>query len=117
MDSFGIDCVQEIWLVKPTQSSGTEGLLNMLLYSILQDPGQAMIVEPNENLAAEISQERIDDMISSSEKLKALLLDTKEETGKKKKTFIPMTIYFGWAGSPTSLSSRACRIGMFDEVD
>ena len=117
MDSFGLDCVQEIWLVKPTQSSGTEGLLNMLLYSILQDPGQAMIVEPNENLAAEISQERIDDMISSSEKLKSLLLDTREETGKKKKTFIPMTVYFAWAGSPTSLASRACRIVMFDEVD
>ena len=56
-------------------------------------------------------------MIRSCDKLKALLCDTKEETGKKKKTFIGMTIYFAWAGSPTSLAQRACRIVIFDEAN
>ncbi len=85
MDTFGYDCVQEIWLVKPSQSSGTESMLNMLLYAVLQDPGPAMIVEPNENLADELSQERMDDMIRSCDKLKGIIRPNKEETGKKKK--------------------------------
>lgn len=117
MDAFGFDCVQEIWLVKPSQSSGTEGILNMLLYAILQDPGSAMIVEPNENLADELSQERMDDMIRSCDKLHSIIRQNKEETGKKKKTFASMTIYFAWAGSPTSLASRAIRFVFFDEPD
>ncbi len=117
MDSFGIDCVQEIWLVKPTQSSGTESVLNMLLYAVLQDPGPAMIVEPNESLADELSQERVDDMIQSCDKLKKIVRANREETGKKKKTFTSMTCYFAWAGSPTSLASRAIRYVFFDEVD
>jgi phage terminase large subunit GpA-like protein len=116
-DAFGADCVQEIWLMKPAQSSGTEGLLNMLLFAILQDPGPALLVEPNESLADKISTERIDDMIESSDKLKKLIRPHREETGKKKKTFAAMTIYFGWAGSAVSLASQACRYVFLDEID
>jgi phage terminase large subunit GpA-like protein len=116
-DAFGCDCVQEIWLMKPAQSGGTDGLLNMLLYAILQDPGPALLVEPNESLADKISTDRIDDMIESSDKVKNLIRSNREETGKKKKTFAAMTIYFGWAGSAISLASQACRYVFLDEID
>jgi len=117
MDAFGADCVQEIWLMKPAQSGGTDGMLNMLLYAIIQDPGSALVVEPNENLADEVSKTRFDDMINHSDKLKGMARLNREETGKKKKTFSSMTIYFGWAGSPVSLASRAVKIVVLDEVD
>lgn len=113
MDAFGVDCIKEIWLVKPTQSSGTEGLLNMLLYAVLQDPGPALLAEPNENLANEISQERIDDMIRHCD-----ALDSRCQLKEKgQKTFTNMNLYMAWAGSPTSLASRAIRYAFFDEVD
>ncbi len=114
-DAFGFDCVQEIFLIAPTQCGKTDGMMNMLLYSVLQDPGPMMIVEPNENLADEMSQERTDDMIRHCDKLKEIIRQNREETGKKKKTFASMTCYFAWAGSATSLASRPCRIVMFDE--
>ncbi len=116
-DAFGCDCVQEIWLMKPAQSGGTDGILNMLLYAVLQDPAPALLVEPNESLADKISTDRIDDMIDSSDKVKALIRPNREETGKKKKTFAAMTIYFGWAGSAVSLASQACRYVFLDEID
>ena len=116
-DAFGVDCVQEIWLVKPAQAGGTDGILNMLLFAALQDPGPALVVEPNELLADKVSTDRIDDMIESCDKLKAILKPGREETGKKKKTFSSMTIYFGWAGSAVSLASQPCRIVVLDEVD
>lgn len=117
MDAFAAECVEEIWLVKPTQASGTEGLLNMILYAALQDPAPAMIVEPNELLADELSKDRIDDMIRHCERLQELLSADRHETGKKKKTFQNMSVYFAWAGSPTSLASRPIRYCFFDEVD
>jgi len=113
MDSFGIDCIREIWLVKPTQSSGTESLLNMLLYAVLQDPGPALFAEPNENLADELSQERIDDMIRHCDALQSRC----QLHEKGVKVFSNMNLYMAWAGSPVSLASRAIRYVFFDEVD
>jgi phage terminase large subunit GpA-like protein len=113
MDSFGFDFIKEIWLIKPTQSGGTESCLNMILYAVLQDPGPALLVEPNENLATELSTERIDDMIKHSDALKERT--TLQENGRK--IFSGMTLYMGWAGSPVSLASRAVRYLFFDECD
>lgn len=115
-DAFGLECVEEVWIQSPTQVGKTEGCLNMLLYATLQDPGDAMVVEPNESLADELSKDRVDDMIRHSERLKDLLSENREETGKKKKTFRSMTVYFAWAGSPMSLASRPIRYCFFDEV-
>ena len=117
MDSFSIDCVEEIWLIKPTQSGGTESILNMLLYAILQDPGPAMIVEPTEALADEISQDRIDMMIETCDHLREVKSFHPDDLTKKKKTFSTMSVYFAWSNSPTSLASRPIRYCFFDEVD
>jgi phage terminase large subunit GpA-like protein len=113
MDCFGFDFVKEIWLVKPTQSGGTESCLCMLLYAVLQDPGPALFVEPNENLATELSTERIDDMIKHCDALKERTL--LQENARK--IFSGMTLYMAWAGSPVSLASRAIRYLFFDECD
>jgi phage terminase large subunit GpA-like protein len=117
MDAFGVDCIEEITLVKPTQSGGTDGLiLNNLGYAIMQDPGTTLVVEPSEDLATEVSTERIDDMIKSCDAL-AEVKSSDEKSITKKKAFKSMTVYFGWAGSPTSLASRPVRYVLFDEVD
>ena len=116
MDSFTLDCVQEVWLVKPSQTGGTEVLLNMLLYAALQDPGPLMLIEPTENLSDEISQERIDLMVQTTPELKEIQSQDDEAT-KKKKVFQSMTVYMAWSNSPTSLASRPIRYCLFDEVN
>lgn len=115
MNAFGIEGIEEVWLIKPTQSGGTDGLLNMVLYAAIQNPGNMLVVEPNEDLADDISQERIDDMIKYCDKL--MEIEDSDKTGKKKKTFSSMTVYFGWAGSAASLASRPLPFVLFDEVD
>lgn len=116
-DSFGMDGIEEITVVAPTQSGKTEAVLNSVGYWVTQDPGPVLIVEPNEDLANELSTDRVDDMISHSDALVEQLSDDPSDTTKKKKTFKAMTVYFGWAGSPTSLASRPCRRVLFDEVN
>lgn len=116
-DSFALDCVEEIWFVKPTQIGGTECLLNMILYAVMQDPGPAMLVEPNEDLANEISQDRIDEMVRTCDALREVQSHDADDSTKKKKTFSSMTLYLAWAGSPSSLASRPIRILLFDEVN
>lgn len=117
MDCFGNDSIEEIWLVKPSQTAGTESILNMLLYAILQDPGPAMIIEPTKDLAEEISNDRVDTMIKNCEQLQEVEAYEEEDLTKKRKSFSTMTVYFGWSGSPTSLASRPIRYCFFDEVN
>jgi phage terminase large subunit GpA-like protein len=116
MDAFAMDSIQEIWFVKPSQSGGTETLLNMLLYAALQDPGPTLIVEPTENLADEISQERLASMIQMTPELREIESPDDEPT-KKKKVFQSMTVYLAWSNSPTSLASRPIRYCFFDEIN
>jgi phage terminase large subunit GpA-like protein len=117
MDAFGMDGIEEITVVAPTQAGKTDGVLNVCGYYAMQDPGTTLIVEPNEDLANELSSDRVDDMINHCDALLAQLSDDPSDTTRKKKTFKAMSIYFGWAGSPTSLASRPCRRVLFDEVD
>jgi phage terminase large subunit GpA-like protein len=116
MDSFAIDSIEEIWFVKPSQTGGTEALLNMTLYAAIQDPGPLMLIEPTENLADEISQERLDLMIQTTPELRETQSPDTDPT-KKKKVFQSMTVYLAWSNSPTSLASRPIRYCFFDETN
>ncbi len=113
MDSFAVDCIEEIWIKKAAKLGITDCFLNMLIYAIKQDPGPALIVEPNENLVGDISLDRIDPMITGSDELKALMVDL----SKYKKLFRGMAINFAWAGSPASLAYKEIRYVLFDEVN
>jgi len=91
MDSFSEDCVEEIWFVKTSQTGATEALLNMVLYAAIQDPGPLMLIESTESLADELSQERLDLMIQTTQELKEIQ-NTDDEPTKKKKVFKCMTV-------------------------
>jgi phage terminase large subunit GpA-like protein len=117
MDSFGVAGIEENWLVKPTQTGGTDSLLNMILYAVGQQPGDMLFVEPDEKKADEISAERIDDMIAHCDKLQEIRDSAPRTTGLKRKKFTTMSVYFGWSGSASSLASRPLPYVLFDEVD
>jgi len=117
MDSFAMPSVEEIWFMKPAQVGGTEALLNMLLYAVLQDCGDALVVLPTEDLAREIATDRFDLMIEDCERMKSMLSTIDGDVTKLKKTFMGMTVYFAWAGSPAALASRPIRYLFLDEID
>ena len=51
MDAFNDPYIQEINFVKSTQVGGTEAMLNMLGWIIMNDPAPTMIVYPTDDLA------------------------------------------------------------------
>jgi len=117
MDAFSSDCVREIWIEKPAQAGGTDSILNMVGWAITEDPGTTLIVEPNEDLAVELSTDRLDDMVHHCDHLMEMVVNERDDLLAKKKNFSTMTVYFGWAGSAISLASRTVRYVFFDEVN
>ena len=59
MDTFNDPYVQEINFCKPTQVGGTELIINALGYIITHDPAPTMIVYPSDELAKDVSTDRI----------------------------------------------------------
>ncbi|NCC16559.1 MAG: phage terminase large subunit family protein [Clostridia bacterium] len=115
MDAFNDPYLQEINFVKPTQVGGTEALLNMLGYIIMQSPAPTMIVYPTDDLAKDTSRDR----------LQPSLLKTKEIAEKFRKNeskelalkFYGMNLYLRGAGSPSKLASKSIKYLFFDEID
>ena len=54
MDAFNDPYIQEINFCKPTQVGGTEAMLNMLGWIIMDNPLPTMIVYPSDDLAKEV---------------------------------------------------------------
>ena len=59
MDAFNDPHIREIYFCKSTQVGGTEALINILCYCITQQPAPAMIVYPSDDLAKDISSEKL----------------------------------------------------------
>lgn len=59
MDAFNDPYIQEINFCKPTQVGGTEAMLNMLGWIIMDSPSPTMIVYPSDDLAKDTSNDRI----------------------------------------------------------
>ena len=59
MDAFNDPYIQEINFCKSTQVGGTEALINMIGYIVTHDPSPTMIVYPNDDLAKDISRDRL----------------------------------------------------------
>lgn len=57
MDAFNDPYIQEINFVKSTQVGGTEAMLNMLGWIIMNDPAPTMIVYPTDDLAKDTSSD------------------------------------------------------------
>ncbi|MHB8109776.1 MAG: terminase gpA endonuclease subunit [Syntrophorhabdaceae bacterium] len=117
MDCFSADGIKEIWMQTPAQCGKTDSILNMLGWAITEDPGTTLIVEPTEDLAIELSTDRIDDMVQHCDHLMEMVVNERDDLLSKKKNFSTMTVYFGWAGSAISLASRTVRYVFFDEVN
>ncbi|AVK84038.1 terminase [Lysinibacillus sp. B2A1] len=115
MDEFNNPETEEIIFIKPTQVGGTEVLLNVLGYVVMQDPNPAMVVYPTDDLAESVSENRIQPMFQLSGVLKSKF--KKNESSRLELQFDGMYLSLTGANSPASLSSKAMRYLLLDEVD
>lgn len=116
MDAFGDPMVERITLMAAAQVGKTEVILCSLCYIVDQDPGPVMIVMPTEDAARHMAR-RIESMLRSSPELDKHIVGRSYNMQTLEFNLDTMTIYFAWATSPTSLSSKPCRYIFLDEVD
>lgn len=115
MDEFNNPDTEEIIFAKPTQVGGTEVLLNMLGYIAHENPSDAMVVYPSDELAERTSTNRIQPMIDTSPPLRERYQENNSKI--KELRFPDMSIYLTGSNSPADLSSSPVGNLFLDEVD
>lgn len=115
MDAFNDPHIREIYLCKGSQLGGTEALINMLGYIIGEEPGPTMIVYPSDDLAKDISNDKLKPAFRLIPEIRKQFYETGSKELRLK--FKSMTIYLRGAGSPAKLASKAIKYLFFDEID
>ncbi len=115
MDEYCVPSTREIIFCKPTQVGGTEALLNILGYSLMQDQAPTMVVDPTESLAKAFAESRVQVMVDKSPELRGRYLPRKSR--RLKKRFIGATLYITGSNSPSELASKAIKNLLMDETD
>lgn len=115
MDAFNDPYIQEINFCKPTQVGGTEAMLNMLGWIIMDNPSPTMIVYPNDDLAKDTSNDRIKPSLTKTPEIKERFYERSSKELNLK--FRGMRIYLRGSGSPGKLASKSIKYLFFDEID
>lgn len=115
MDAFNDPYIQEINFCKPTQVGGTEAMLNMLGWIIMDNPLPTMIVYPSDDLAKDTSNDRIKPSLSKTPEIKERFYENSSKELNLK--FRGMRIYLRGSGSPGKLASKSIKYLFFDEID
>jgi len=121
MDVLSIDhpC-KEVVFKKSAQIGGTEVGLNWIGYSIDHDPAPMMLVMPTVEMAKRNSKQRIDPMITASDRLSAKIKPARSrDSGNTilQKDFPGGTLIMTGANSGVGLRSSAVKRLMADEID
>ncbi len=115
MDAFNDPYIQEINFCKSTQVGGTEAMLNMLGWIIMNDPSPVMIVYPTDDLAKEISAERIRPALKKTPEINERYYDNTSKDLNLR--FKGMSILLRGSNSPSKLASFSIKYLFFDEID
>ena len=115
MDAFNDPYIQEINFCKPTQVGGTEAMLNMLGWIIMDDPSPTMIVYPDDELAKDTSNDRIKPSLTKTPEIKERFFENSSKELNLK--FRGMHIYLRGSNSPSKLAAKSIKYLLFDEID
>lgn len=99
-----------------SQMGKTESCFNILGKKLDDDPEPILYVGPTRTNVEQKIEPRIMAMFDSSESLKTKLIRGKKMT-KTMKRVSGVTLYLGWAGSATELSSQPAAMVLVDELD
>lgn len=115
MDAFNDPYIQEINFCKPTQVGGTEAMLNMLGWIIMDSPSPTMIVYPDDELAKDTSNDRLKPSLTKTPEIKERFYENSSKELNLK--FRGMRIYLRGSNSPGKLASKSIKYLFFDEID
>nr|WP_255700281.1 terminase gpA endonuclease subunit [Dethiosulfovibrio faecalis] len=115
MDAWNEPGVEEIVLCKGAQAGASEAANNCLGYTACQDPGAALVVYPTEDIAEWASENRLQDMIKTSNVFNGIFRE--RESDRLELQFRGMYIALTGANSPAALSAMPMRYIIFDEID
>lgn len=115
MDAFNDPYIQEINFCKPTQVGGTETMLNILGWIIMNDPSPTMIVYPSDDLAKDTSNDRLKPSLTKTPDINERFYPNSSKELNLK--FRGMKIYLRGSGSPGKLASKPIKYLFFDEID
>lgn len=115
MDAFNDPYIQEINFCKPTQVGGTEAMINMLGWIIMDSPAPVMIVYPSDDLAKDVSNDRLKPSLTKTPEIKERFYPNQSKELNIK--FRGMNIKLRGSGSAGKLSSFSIKYLFFDEID
>lgn len=115
MDAFNDPYIQEINFCKSTQVGGTEVMLNIIGWIIMEDQAPVMIVYPSDDLAKDISNDRIKPSLSKTPEIKERFYPNSSKELKLK--YRGMTLYLRGSHSAEKLASKSIKYLFFDEID
>ena len=115
MDCFNDPYIQNINFVKSTQVGGTEALINAVGWIITKNPSPTMIVYPTDDLAKDVSNDKLKPAFRKTPEIAERFFYTK--SSEMNLRFKNMKIYLRSGGSPSKLASKAIKYLFFDEID
>lgn len=115
MDTLNDPYIQEINFCKSTQVGGTEAMLNMLGWIVMDDPAPVMIVYPDDDLAKDTSNDRLKPSLTKTPEIKERFFENSSKELNLK--FRGMHVYLRGGNSPAKLASKAIKYLFFDEID
>ncbi|MHA1790286.1 MAG: terminase gpA endonuclease subunit [Candidatus Helarchaeota archaeon] len=109
--------IEWLFMIAPTQSGKTVLLQIVVADCIAQNPGTLLYIYPDENNGKIALQEKVIAMIrETSFLMEHTVPPLKVNLSTKKILLDNMTIYPGWSGSLGTLSSKAAKIIILDEI-
>lgn len=115
MDALNDPGIRKIFFCKASQIGGTEALINMLCYIIHWSPAPTMIVYPNDDLAKDISNDKLKPAFRLIPDIKEMFYE--DSSKELRLRFRTMVLYLRGAGSPSKLASKEIKYLFFDEID
>ena len=117
MDAFCLPHIRHIVLCFGTQLGKTESLLNMLGYTIDQEPYPTLWIYPREDDAKSVSRTRFRASLHSCPSIAGKMPETREGLQLLEMQFPGMPLWLAGANSAAGLSQKACRNVFRDEID
>lgn len=115
MDTLNDPDIRRTFFCKASQVGGTEALANMICYIITQSPAPTMIVYPNDDLAKDISNDKLKPTFRLVPEVRKQFQENSSKELRLK--FKNMVLYLRSAGSPSKLASKPIKYLFFDEID
>jgi len=122
MEAFSDPATEKVVVMKASQGGGTECLINAMLWCIDVDPGPALVVYPNTEMAEAMNTERITPALLACPQTRRRLSRGGRGGGKRgelkagRLTLDRMTINFVGSNSEANLATRPTRYVFCDEV-